>query len=150
MRLITVLLLFISLCGAQSTNEKPMKTIIKTEQAPLPIGPYNQAVATQGQLLFTAGQLALDPKNGQMVGTTIQEQTRQVCENLKAILHASHTDFKHTVKTTVFLKNFNDFTAMNEIYALYFGDASPARSTVEVARLPKDALVEIEVVALIP
>lgn len=127
-----------------------MKTIIKTDKAPLPIGPYNQAVATQGQLLFTAGQIALDPNTGQMVGTTIQEQTKMVCENLKAILQASHTDFKHAVKTTVFLKNFNDFSAMNEVYAQYFGEASPARSTVEVARLPKDALVEIEVVALIP
>lgn len=126
-----------------------MKTIIKTEHAPLPIGPYNQAVAVHGQLLFTAGQIALDPKNGQMIGTTIQEQTKQVCENLKAVLTASHTDLNHVVKTTVFLKNFNDFAAMNEVYANYFGEAPPARSTVEVARLPKDALVEIEVVALI-
>ncbi len=127
-----------------------MKTIIKTEKAPLPIGPYNQAVAVQGHLLFTAGQIPLDPVTGQIVGTTIQDQTKQVCENLKAILTASHTDFNHTVKTTVFLKNFNDFGAMNEVYAQYFGEASPARSTVEVARLPKDSLVEIEVVALIP
>lgn len=126
-----------------------MKTIIKTEKAPLPIGPYNQAVATQGQLVFTAGQIALDPTSGAMVGTTIVEQTVQVCENLKAILHASHTDFKHAVKTTVFLKNFNDFTAMNEVYGRYFGESAPARSTVEVARLPKDALVEIEVIALV-
>lgn len=126
-----------------------MKTIIKTDKAPLPIGPYNQAVAVQGQLLFTAGQIALDAKTGQMVGSTIQEQTKQVCENLKAILIASHSDLNHVVKTTVFLKNFNDFSAMNEIYGSYFGSAAPARSTVEVARLPKDALVEIEVVALI-
>lgn len=127
-----------------------MKTIIKTEHAPLPIGPYNQAVVVQGQLLFTAGQIALDPKTGNMIGTTIQEQTKQVCENLKAILFASRTYCSHVVKTTVFLKNFNDFAAMNEVYAQYFGEASPARSTVEVVRLPKDALVEIEVIALIP
>ncbi len=127
-----------------------MKTIIKTEKAPLPIGPYNQAVAVLGQLLFTAGQIPLDPVSGQMVGTTIKEQTKQVCENLKAILTASHTDFNHVIKTTVFLKDFNDFAAMNEIYGQYLGYASPARSTVEVARLPKDSLVEIEVVALIP
>ena len=127
-----------------------MKTIIKTEQAPLPIGPYSQGVSVQGKLVFTAGQIALDPKSGQMVGSTIQEQTKQVCENLKAILAASNTEFKNVVKTTVFLKNFNDFAAMNEVYTLYFGEASPARSTVEVVRLPKDALVEIEVVALIP
>lgn len=127
-----------------------MKTIIKTDKAPLPIGPYNQAIAVQGQLLYTAGQIALDPKTGAMVGATIQEQTKQACENLKAILIASHTDLKHVIKTTVFLKNFNDFAAMNEVYAQYFGESAPARSTVEVARLPKDALVEIEVVALIP
>lgn len=126
-----------------------MKTIIKTERAPLPIGPYNQAIAVQGHLLFTAGQIALDPVSGQMVGNTIQEQTKQVCENLKAILVTSHSDLKHVVKTTVFLKNFNDFAAMNEIYGEYFGEAAPARSTVEVVRLPKDALVEIEVIALI-
>jgi len=126
-----------------------MKTIIKTDKAPLPIGPYNQAVAVQGQFVFTAGQIALDPKSGAMVGATIAEQTVQVCENLKAILLASHTDFKHVVKTTVFLKDFNDFAAMNEVYGKYFGDSAPARSTVEVARLPKDALVEIEVVALV-
>ena len=127
-----------------------MKTIIKTEKAPLPIGPYNQAVAVQGQLLYTAGQVALDPKSGQMIGTTVPEQTRQVCENLKAVLIASHSDLKYVVKTTVFMKSMNDFAAMNEVYGQYFGESAPARSTVEVARLPKDALVEIEVVALIP
>ncbi len=126
-----------------------MKTIIKTENAPAPIGPYNQAVAVQGELLFTAGQIALDPKTGQIVGTAAGDQTKQVCENLKAILIASHSDFAHVVKTTVFLKNMNDFSAMNEVYGKYFGESSPARSTVEVARLPKDVLVEIEVVALI-
>lgn len=134
----------------QSKKDTAMKTIIKTENAPLPIGPYNQAIAVEGRLLFTAGQIAIDPKTGAMVGTTIQEQTKQVCENLKAVLIASHTDLNHVVKTTVFLKNFNDFAAMNEVYAQYFGESAPARSTVEVARLPKDALVEIEVVALIP
>lgn len=126
-----------------------MKTIIKTDKAPLPIGPYNQAVATEGQLLFTAGQIALHPQTGEMVGTTIEEQTTQVCENLKAVLIASHSDLQHVVKTTVFLKNFNDFAAMNKVYGTYFGQSAPARSTVEVARLPKDALIEIEVVASI-
>ncbi len=126
-----------------------MKTIINTAHAPAPIGPYNQAVAVQGQLLFTAGQIALDPKTGQIVGASAAEQTKQVCENLKAILTASHSDFAHVVKTTVFLKNMNDFAAMNEVYGTYFGEASPARSTVEVARLPKDVVVEIEVVAVI-
>ncbi|MDE3058999.1 MAG: RidA family protein [Bacteroidota bacterium] len=126
-----------------------MKIIINTENAPAPIGPYNQAIAVQGQLVFTAGQIAADPASGKIVGTTIGEQTAQVCENLKAILHASHTDFAHVVKTTVFLQSMNDFPAMNEVYARYFGEASPARSTVEVARLPKDVLVEIEAVALV-
>ena len=128
---------------------RTMKTIIKTENAPAPIGPYNQAVAVQGQLLFTAGQIALDPKTEQIVGASAAEQTKQVCENLKAILTASHSDFAHVVKTMVFLKNMNDFAAMNEVYGKYFGEASPARSTVEVARLPKDVMVEIEVIAVI-
>ena len=126
-----------------------MKTIIKTEKAPAPIGPYHQAVAVQGQLLFTAGQIALDPKTGAVVGTNAAEQTKQICENLNAILAASHSDFAHVVKTTVFLKNMNDFAAMNEVYGKYFSEAAPARSTIEVARLPKDVLVEIEVVAVI-
>jgi 2-iminobutanoate/2-iminopropanoate deaminase len=106
-------------------------------------------VAVQGQLLFTAGQIALDPKTGAIVGTSAAEQTKQICENLKSILTASHSDFPHVVKTTVFLKNMNDFAAMNEVYGKYFSEASPARSTVEVARLPKDVLVEIEVIAVI-
>ena len=126
-----------------------MKTIIRTDNAPAPIGPYNQAVAVEGQLLFTAGQIALDPRTGVVVGTTAADQTKQVCENIKAILSASHSDFAHVIKTTVFLKTMNDFTAMNEVYGKYFGEASPARSTVEVSRLPKDVLVEIEVIALI-
>ena len=126
-----------------------MKTIIKTEHAPAPIGPYNQAIAVQGELVFTAGQVALDPKTGQLTGTTITEQTEQACKNIEAILKASHSDLAHVVKTTVFLKNMSDFGAMNEVYGKYFGQASPARSAVEVARLPKDALVEIEAVALV-
>lgn len=126
-----------------------MKTIIRTEKAPAPIGPYNQGIAVKGELLFTAGQIALDPTTGQMVGATVAEQTEQVCRNLKAILAAGSTDFARVVKTTVFLKDMNDFAAMNEVYTKYFSEASPARSAVQVARLPKDALVEIEVIALI-
>lgn len=126
-----------------------MKTVIRTEDAPSPIGPYNQGIAAQGQFVFIAGQIPLNPKTGEVVGTSIDEQTRQVCKNIKAILTASHSDCAHVVKTTVFLKNFNDFTAMNKVYGTYFGEASPARSTVEVSRLPKDVLVEIEAVAVI-
>jgi len=124
-----------------------MKTILSIPNAPAPIGPYNQAVSVRGELLFTAGQIALDPKTGAVVGTTAAEQTRQVCENLREILVSGHSDFAHVIKTTVFLKNMNDFAAMNEVYGTYFGQASPARSTVEVSRLPKDVLLEIELVA---
>lgn len=126
-----------------------MKTIIKTDKAPLPIGPYNQAIAVQGQLVFTAGQIALDPATGLVAGTTVAEQTKQVCENLKAVLTEAKSSLKNVVKTTVFMKNLGDFGAMNEVYGQYFGEASPARSAVEVARLPKDVLVEIEAIALI-
>lgn len=125
-----------------------MKTIIKTEKAPLPIGPYNQAIAVQGKLVFTAGQIALDPTSGQVVGSGVAEQTKQACENLKAVLAEAGAPMKNVVKTTVFLKNMGDFAAMNEVYGTYFGEASPARSAVEVARLPKDVLVEIEAIAV--
>lgn len=127
-----------------------MKTIINTPNAPAPIGPYNQGVITNGKLLFTAGQIALDPKSGEIIGTNIEEQTKQVCENLSNILLAAGTSASNVVKTTVFLKNFNDFASMNKIYGEYFGNSAPARSTVEVVRLPKDVLVEIELIAEIP
>ncbi len=127
-----------------------MKTIINTPNAPAPIGPYNQGVITNGKLLFTAGQIALDPKSGEIIGTNIEEQTKQVCENLLNILLAAGTSAANVVKTTVFLKNFNDFASMNKIYGEYFGNSAPARSTVEVVRLPKDVLVEIELIAEIP
>ena len=104
-----------------------MKTIIKTDKAPLPIGPYNQAIAVQGQLVFTAGQIALSPATGQVVGTTVAEQTKQACENLKAVLLEAKSSPKNVVKTTVFLKNMGDFAAMNEVYGQYFGEASQAR-----------------------
>lgn len=127
-----------------------MKTIIKTDKAPAPIGPYNQAVAVHGHLLYSSGQIPIDPKTGNIVGENIEEQTTQVCENLREILHASHTGFAHVVKTNVFLKSMNDFAKMNEVYSHFFSVASPARTTVEVSRLPKDVLIEIDVVALIP
>jgi 2-iminobutanoate/2-iminopropanoate deaminase len=126
-----------------------MKTIIKTAKAPLPIGPYNQAATVQGQLVFTAGQIALDPVTGQVNGVSAGEQTKQVCENLKAVLTEAKSSMKNVVKTTIFLKNMGDFAAVNEVYGTYFGEASPARSTVEVARLPKDVLVEIEAIAVV-
>lgn len=127
------------------------KTVVATPGAPGAIGPYSQAVRL-GNLVFTSGQVALDPASGQLVGSGITEQTTRALENIKAVLGAAGTDLAHVVKTVVFLKDMNDFAAMNAVYATYLapdGVVKPARSTVEVARLPKDALVEIEVIATI-
>jgi 2-iminobutanoate/2-iminopropanoate deaminase len=126
------------------------KSAVSTENAPAAIGPYSQAIEI-GEMIYTSGQVGLDPKTGQMVDGGIREQTVRVLENLKAVLAAVRSDLQKVVKTTVYLKNMSDFAAMNEIYAIYLakdGWVAPARSTVEVARLPKDALVEIEVIAL--
>jgi 2-iminobutanoate/2-iminopropanoate deaminase len=125
-----------------------MKQVILTDRGPKPIGPYSQAVRSNG-FLFVSGQVALDPKSGEFVGTDIRQQTERTLENLKAILEAAGVSLSHVVKTTVFLKDMNDFTAMNETYARYFTAAPPARSTVQAARLPKDALVEIDVIAVL-
>jgi 2-iminobutanoate/2-iminopropanoate deaminase len=125
------------------------KLLVSSEDAPSAIGPYSQAVVV-GNLVYTSGQIALDPKTGQLVEGGIQEQTVRVLENLKAVLAAAGSELRHVIKTTVFLKSMGDFAVMNEIYARYLAPAgvvAPARSTVEVARLPKDALVEIEVIA---
>jgi len=123
-----------------------MRDVVLAEHGPKPIGPYSQAIRVNG-FLYVSGQVALDPKTGELVGKTIQEQTERVLENVKSIVEAAGTKMAHLVKTTVFLKDMNDFAAMNEVYARYFPSAPPARSTVQVARLPKDALVEIEVIA---
>jgi 2-iminobutanoate/2-iminopropanoate deaminase len=123
-----------------------MKEIVTTDRGPKPIGPYSQAVKTGG-FLFLSGQVALDPKTGDLTGTDVRQQTERVMENIKGILEAAGSNLHHVIKTTVFLKDMNDFPAMNEVYGRYFSAAPPARSTVQVARLPKDALVEIEVVA---
>jgi 2-iminobutanoate/2-iminopropanoate deaminase len=122
---------------------------ITTERAPAAIGPYSQAIRV-GNLVFTAGQIPLEPKTGQVVLGGIAEQTARVLENLKAILEASGTSLDKVIKSTVYLRDFNDFMAMNAIYGSYLGKngaAPPARSTVEVSRLPKDALIEIELIA---
>ena len=125
------------------------KKIVKAKGAPAPVGPYNQAVII-GNLVYTAGQIPLDPVSGQMVGANAGEQAQQVLKNLKAVLEAAGSSLPKVVKTTVFLKDLNDFNAMNEVYAQYFDAATaPARSTIQVARLPKDSLVEIEAVATI-
>ncbi len=119
---------------------------ISTDQAPAAIGPYSQAVAVDGWL-FTAGQLGLDPATGEFVPGGVQEQTRRALENAAAILADAGSGFADVVKTTVFLKDMNDFAAMNEIYAEFFAQDPPARSAVQVAKLPKDGLVEIEIIA---
>jgi 2-iminobutanoate/2-iminopropanoate deaminase len=125
------------------------KSSISTQNAPAAIGPYSQAIRI-GDFIYTSGQVALDPATGQLVPGGIQEQTTRVLENLNAVLQAAGTSLSRVFKTTVFLKDMQDFAAMNEIYGRFLapeGVIPPARSTVEVARLPKDALVEIEVVA---
>lgn len=120
---------------------------VATDQAPKAIGPYAQAVKVNG-LVYTSGQIPLNT-NGEVAGTTIEEQTNQVFENLKAVLAEANSSLKQVIKATVFIKDMNEFGALNEVYAKHFGDHTPARSTVEVARLPKDVKVEIEVVAVV-
>ena len=123
-----------------------MRTTVATEQAPRAIGPYSQAVVA-GQLLFCLGQIPLDPATGQLVDGDITAQTRQALLNVRAILAAAGATFDDVVKTTVYLADMNEFAAMHEVYASFFPSPAPARSTVEAARLPRDARVEIEVVA---
>jgi 2-iminobutanoate/2-iminopropanoate deaminase len=125
------------------------KSVVATAAAPQAIGPYSQATRI-GNLIFTAGQVGLDPATGQFVPGGVTEQTARALENLKAILEAAGSDLTKTVKATVFLKNMEDFGAMNAVYGKYLapeGAAAPARTTIEAARLPKDALVEIELIA---
>jgi len=123
-----------------------MKEAVLTNRGPKPIGPYSQAMKSNG-FVFLSGQVALDPLSGDLVGSDVRQQAERVLENLKEILEAAGASLNHVVRTTVFLKDMNDFPAMNEVYGRYFVSAPPARSTVQVARLPKDALVEIDVIA---
>lgn len=120
---------------------------VQTDKAPKAIGPYEQAIKANG-FIYTAGQIPIDPKTANLVEGDISAQTRQVLENLKAVLAAGGSSFDRVVKATVFLKNIADFAAMNDVYAQYLGSAKPARSTVAVAELPRGALVEIDLVAL--
>jgi len=124
-----------------------MKEIIATENAPKAIGPYSQAVAHHG-LVYLSGQIPLDPATNQLVEGDISVQTERVLENLSAVLAASRSSLKKVLKTTVYLKNMADFAKMNEVYARYFDEDPPARSTVEAARLPKDVEVEIDAIAI--
>jgi 2-iminobutanoate/2-iminopropanoate deaminase len=125
-----------------------MRDVISTDGAPKAIGPYSQAIRGGG-LLFTSGQVAIDPATQQVVSGDVAAQTDRVLKNLAAILQASGSSLEQVVRCTVFLKNMGDFGAMNEVYGRYFNQAPPARSTVEVARLPKDVLVEIDAIALV-
>ena len=124
-----------------------MRDVISTPDAPKAIGPYSQAIKANG-FVFISGQVAIDPATQQVINGDVAVQTERVLKNLGAILKAAGTGLANVVRSTVFLKNMGDFTAMNEVYGKYFTDAPPARSTVEVARLPKDVLVEIDVIAL--
>ena len=124
-----------------------MKKIISTSEAPAAIGPYSQAVRA-GSMIFCAGQIPLDPETGKIVSQDVAEQTRRVLENVAAILRSEQLTLAHVVKTTVFLADFGDFQKMNEVYATYFSNQPPARSTVGVSTLPKNARVEIEVIAI--
>ncbi len=122
-----------------------MKTIISTSDAPKAIGPYSQAVR-YGDLLFVSGMLGMDPKTGEMAGAGIETQAIRVLENLKAVIEAAGMGLKNVLKSTVFLKDMNDFAKFNEIYGRYFPEAPPARETVQVAKLPRDAAIEISVI----
>ena len=125
-----------------------MKKIITSKDAPAPIGPYNQAVLN-GNLLYTSGQIAINPKNGVLVLDNIKAETKQVMENLKAVLKAANMDFSNVIKTTIFISDMNNFSHINEVYGNYFDDASaPARETVQVACLPKNVNIEISVIAV--
>ncbi len=123
------------------------RTVIATPNAPQAIGPYSQAISTD-DMIFVSGQIPLDPDTGQLVEGTIEIQTRRVLENVQATLEAAGSSLANVIKTTVFLKDMNDFSAMNAVYAEFFSQEPPARSTVQVAALPKGALVEIEVIAV--
>lgn len=125
-----------------------MKQVISTEKAPSAIGPYSQAIRI-GNLVFCSGQIPIDPETGEFVSGGIKEQTEQVLKNLTAVLESAGATLQNVVKTTVFLADMNDFAAMNEVYAKFFSDNKPARSTVQAARLPRDAKVEIECIAII-
>jgi 2-iminobutanoate/2-iminopropanoate deaminase len=125
------------------------KHVISTSRAPSAIGPYSQAVLAQGKFLFISGQVGMKP-DGSLAGETVEDQTRQIILNLRALLDAAGTDPGHLVKTTIYLKNMGDFAVVNEIYGEMVGSEPPARATVEVSRLPKEVLIEIDAVALVP
>jgi 2-iminobutanoate/2-iminopropanoate deaminase len=125
-----------------------MKKHLYTQNAPAPIGPYSQAIVANS-FVFTAGQIPIDPVTGQLVQGDIKEQVRQVLTNIRAILESEGLSLNNVVKTTVYLKDMNEFAAMNDVYSEFFGESKPARTTVEVSRLPRDVKVEIEAIAAV-
>jgi 2-iminobutanoate/2-iminopropanoate deaminase len=125
------------------------KSIILTKEAPAPIGPYNQGIVAQGSFLFVAGQVPIDPHSGQVIQGDVKAQTRQAIKNLQAIIEKGGAKLDDVVKTTVFLKDMNEFAGMNEVYAEFFKNDPPARSTIEVARLPRDVKVEIDAIVVV-
>lgn len=145
-------LFFAALCAIllfsrATVNDKPMKKVIKTENAPAPIGPYNQAILVNGTL-YLSGQIALEAKSNTLINYDIESETRQVMANLQAVLKEAGMDFSHVVKTSIFLADMNDFAKVNEVYGQSFGDDAPARETVQVARLPREVKVEISMIAV--
>jgi len=141
MALIAIVVFFLN-------KQATVKKIIKTENAPAPIGPYSQAVRV-GHTVYLSGQIAIDPKTGELVKDSVENEAEQVMKNIKAVLAATGTDFSHVVKTTIFLTSMDDFVKVNEVYGRYFDeDNAPARETVQVSRLPKDVRVEISMVAV--
>ena len=124
------------------------KREVKTENAPIPVGPYSQAVIA-GDFVFCSGQIALDPRTGTIVGNDIESETTRVMENLKAVLESAGSSLDSILKATIFLKNMDDFAIVNKVYSRYFGEIPPARSTVEVAKLPKGVSVEIDCIAVL-
>lgn len=139
---VLILLLSLTINGG-----KVEKKIIYTERAPKPIGPYSQAIVA-GDFIFTSGQIPIDPRTNQVVQGDIKGQTRQVLENLKAVLEAAGATFDDVVKVNVYMKDLNEFSAMNEVYSEYFKNSPPARTTVEVSRLPRDVKIEIDLIAV--
>jgi 2-iminobutanoate/2-iminopropanoate deaminase len=121
--------------------------IVKSEKAPAPIGPYSQAIEANG-FIFTSGQIAIDPQNGTLLNSGVEDQAKLVFENLKAVLEAGGSGLNKVIKTTIYLKDMNEFTKVNSIYSDYFGSSLPARSTVEVSRLPKDVQIEVDCIAV--
>jgi 2-iminobutanoate/2-iminopropanoate deaminase len=148
MRVAFLLMFLIFFLLSTISGGKMEKKVVFTEKAPKPIGPYSQAIIA-GNLIFTAGQIPIDPATNQVVQGDIKEQTRRVLENLRAILESVGATFDDVVKVTIYMKDLNEFSAMNEVYSEYFKNSPPARTTVEVSRLPRDVRIEIDLIAIV-